>query len=126
MEFKDEKNVIGTPLEVCSLSPKTGFRRDGSCRSAKGDIGVHGVCSEVTEEFLDFTKNRGNDLSTPNEMYGFPGLKPGDRWCLCASRWREAFDHGLAPPVVLSATNKGVLNHVDLNDLTANAIDAQH
>ncbi len=124
--MEPEKNVIGTPLEVCSLSPTTGFRRYGSCRSAKGDLGVHGVCSEVTKEFLHFTKTRGNDLSSPNEMYGFPGLKPGDRWCLCASRWQEAFDHGLAPPVVLSATSEVVLEHIDQNDLLTNAIDVKH
>jgi uncharacterized protein (DUF2237 family) len=125
MKKEAEKSVIGTPLEVCSLSPTTGFRRDGSCRSVKDDIGVHGVCSEVTVEFLQFTKNRGNDLSSPNEAHGFPGLKPGDRWCLCASRWREAFDHGLAPPVVLSATNAQVLKLIDMNDLLTNAIDVK-
>ncbi|MGD8290831.1 MAG: DUF2237 domain-containing protein [Desulfobacterales bacterium] len=126
MKIEFEKNVIGTSLEVCGLSPATGFKRDGSCRAAKVDFGVHGVCSEVTEEFLRFTKNRGNDLSSPNEMYGFPGLKPGDRWCLCASRWREAFDQGVAPPVFLSATNEGVLKYIDLKDLLTNAIDAKH
>ena len=124
--MESEKNVIGTALEVCSLSPATGYRRDGSCSSAKSDFGIHGVCSEVTEAFLRFTKDRGNDLSSPNEMYGFPGLKPGDKWCLCASRWQEAFDHSVAPPVVLSATNEGVLRHINLDDLLANAIDVNH
>ena len=123
--MESEKNVIGTPLETCGLSPVTGFGRDGSCHYAKGDLGFHGVCSEVTEEFLRFTRDRGNDLSSPNEMHGFPGLKPGDRWCLCASRWQEAFDHGLAPPVVLSATNKGVLKHVNIDDLLTHAIDVK-
>ena len=80
-------------------------------------MGVHGVCSEVTEEFLNFTRDRGNDLSSPKELYGFPGLKPGDRWCLCASRWKEALDNGTAPPVVLSATNEAVLNYIRLDDL---------
>ena len=80
-------------------------------------MGVHGVCSAVTEEFLNFIRDRGNDLYSPNELYGFPGLKPGDRWCLCASRWKEALDNGTAPPVVLSATNEAVLNYIGLDDL---------
>ena len=121
--MESEKNVIGTPLEICSLSPATGFSRDGSCHNVKGDFGIHAVCSEVTEKFLHFTKERGNDLSSPNEGYGFPGLKPGDRWCLCASRWREAFDHGAAPPVVLSATNEEVLKHVTLDVLLSHTND---
>ena len=117
MKMEPEKNVIGTPLETCSLSPLTGFNRNGNCQSPDHDFGVHGVCSEVTQAFLSFTRDRGNDLSSPNETYGFPGLKPRDRWCLCASRWKEALDNGTAPPVVLSATNEAVLNYISLNDL---------
>ena len=121
--MESDKNVLGTRLEVCSLSPLTGFKRNGSCQSAGRDFGVHGVCSEVTEAFLNFTKARGNDLSSPKELYGFPGLKPGDRWCLCASRWKEALDHGVSPPIVLSATNKAVLKYIDLADLLSHAVD---
>jgi hypothetical protein len=120
-----DKNVLGTVLETCSLTPLTGFRRDGSCGSAQGDFGVHGVCSQVTEDFLNFTKSRGNDLSSPNQSFGFPGLKPGDRWCLCASRWQEALENGVAPPVVLSATSKAALGHVDLADLLKHAVDTK-
>jgi uncharacterized protein (DUF2237 family) len=112
-----EKNILGNRLEACSLSPATGFNRNGYCQHTNQDMGVHGVCSEVTDEFLKFTRNRGNDLSSPNELYGFPGLKLGDRWCLCASRWKEALDNGAAPPVVLSATNEAVLNYISLDDL---------
>jgi uncharacterized protein (DUF2237 family) len=121
--MKTEKNVIGTHLETCSLSPATGFKRDGTCRSPDQDLGVHGVCSEVTEAFLNFTKSRGNDLSTPEPRYGFQGLKSGDRWCLCASRWKEARDHGVAPPVVLTATSEVVLDYVPLKDLWKHAAD---
>jgi uncharacterized protein (DUF2237 family) len=123
--METEKNVIGTPLEICSLSPATGVSRDGSCHYVESDFGMHGVCSEVTEKFLHFTNDRGNDLSSPNELHGFPGLKPGDRWCLCASRWREAYDHDAAPPVVLSATNEEVLKQISLDDLLNHAIDVK-
>ena len=124
--MENNRNVLGTPLETCNLSPLTGFSRSGSCQVSEQDHGVHGVCSEVTEGFLVFTKETGNDLSSPNELYAFPGLKPGDRWCLCVSRWKEALDHGVAPPVVLSATNETVLKHVSLNDLLKHAIDVKH
>lgn len=120
--MKSEKNVLGTRLEMCSLSPLTGFNRDGNCRSATGDAGVHGVCSVVTEDFLAFTKSRGNDLSSPNELFGFPGLNPGDKWCLCASRWKEASDNGVAPPVVLSATSGTVLKIVEFDTLKKHAV----
>lgn len=123
--MESEKNVLGTRLEVCSLSPLTGFNRNGNCQSEEQDIGVHGVCSEVTENFLKFTKARGNDLSSPNKLYGFPGLKPGDRWCLCASRWKEALDRHVAPPVVLSATSEAVLEYVGLDDLLNYAVDIE-
>ncbi len=121
-----DKNVLGSELEACSLSPLTGFNRNGSCQSEERDIGVHAVCSELTENFLNFTKARGNDLSSPNKLYGFPGLKPGDRWCLCASRWKEALDHDVAPPIVLSATNEAVLDYVSLEELLKYAVDTGH
>ena len=124
MEF--EKNVLGNRLETCSLSPLTGFNRNGRCQSVQQDYGVHGVCSEVTEDFLNFTKARGNDLSSPNGLYGFPGLRPGDRWCLCASRWKEAVDNGAAPPVILSATSEVVTKTIDLDDLIEHAVDIEH
>ena len=124
--MKSVNNVLGSPLENCSISPITGFNRDGTCRTPDQDLGVHGVCSVVTEDFLKFTKFRGNNLSTPNPMFGFPGLKPGDRWCLCASRWREALDHGAAPPVVLSATSESVLDFVSLDDLLRYAADTSY
>jgi len=121
-----DKNVLGTRLEACSLSPLTGFNRNVSCQSAEHDFGVHAVCSEVTEAFLNFTKARENDLSSPNELFGFPGLKPGDRWCLCASRWKEALDNGATPPIVLSATNEAVLKYIGLDDLLKHAVDVEH
>ena len=124
--MKSDKNVFGTQLEACSMSPLTGFNRKGYCQTAEHDIGVHGVCSEVTEDFLNFTKARGNDLSSPNKLYGFPGLKPGDRWCLCTSRWKEALDHDVAPPVVLSATSEVALEYVGMDDLLNYAVDSKH
>ncbi len=116
-------NVLGTPLEICCTSPMTGFYRDGMCNTGAGDFGAHTVCAQVTEEFLLFSKARGNDLSTPVPAYAFPGLKPGDRWCLCASRWKEALDAGVAPPVVLSATHASTLEYVSLDDLKQHALD---
>ena len=116
------RNVLGGRLDTCSLAPLTGYDRDGKCRIPAGDTGKHGVCSEVTDEFLKFTKNRGNDLSTPNELFGFPGLKPGDRWCLCISRWKEALKNGMAPPVVLTATSEAVLKFVTLSELSEHAL----
>jgi hypothetical protein len=118
-----EKNVFGGKLETCSTSPMTGFYRDGCCRTGPQDLGLHVVCAEVTEEFLEFSKARGNDLSTPNPEYDFPGLKPGDRWCLCALRWKEALDAGVAPPVILAATHELALKVVSLEDLKKHAID---
>lgn len=118
-----EKNVFGEELESCSVSPMTGFYRDGCCRTGPEDLGMHVVCTEVTKEFLEFSKSRGNDLTTPNPEYDFPGLKPGDRWCLCALRWKEALDSGFAPPVILASTNESVLDVVSLDDLKKHAID---
>jgi uncharacterized protein len=120
------RNVLGTPLELCSSDPMTGFTREGSCKVTNDDLGVHGVCVEVTEEFLEFSKIRGNDLSTPMPFANFPGLQPGDRWCLCAARWREALEHGVAPLVNLAATHESALNFVSLEDLLAYSIDNGH
>ncbi len=117
-----ETNILGQPLATCSLSPLTGFSRDGACRMPAGDFGRHGVCAEVTADFLNFTRGRGNDLSTPQPLYGFPGLKPGDRWCLCADRWAEAAENGVAPPVVLSATHADVLGRIPMERLVAHAL----
>ena len=121
--METQKNVFGEPLEVCSLSPRTGFYRTGCCHSGPEDLGVHTVCTEVTAEFLAFSKSRGNDLSTPRPEFDFPGLEPGDRWCLCAARWQEALEAGAAPKVVLTATHERTLEIVDLADLKKHALD---
>ena len=118
----EAKNVIGGNLEACCTSPMTGFYRDGFCRTGGQDFGSHVVCAEVTLEFLEFTKSHGNDLSTPAPDFNFPGLKPGDRWCLCASRWQEALDAGVAPPVILSATHARALEMVSLEELKKHAL----
>ena len=117
------RNVLGTDLEACSSDPLTGFYRDGCCNTGGGDVGVHVVCAEVTEEFLTFSASVGNDLSTPNPAFGFDGLKPGDRWCLCASRWVEARDAGVAPKLVLAATHAAMLEYASLDELQALAVD---
>lgn len=114
-------NVLGGKLEHCCLSPVTGFHRDGFCRTGPGDHGLHTVCSEVTTEFLEFTRLDGNDLGTAVPDAGFPGLKPGDRWCLCVNRWKDALAAGCAPPVVLAAVHESALEFVDLADLQAHA-----
>lgn len=103
------KNVLGTDLETCGTQPLTGFYRNGCCDTGAEDHGVHVVCAQMTAEFLEFSKTAGNDLSTPRPEFGFPGLLPGDRWCLCASRWQEAFEADVAPPVVLEATHARAL-----------------
>ncbi len=115
------KNVLGTTLETCSTDPMTGFFRDGCCNTGPMDRGVHTVCARVTAEFLDFSKVKGNDLSTPRPEFQFPGLNPGDRWCLCASRWAEAYEAGMAPHVVLEATHEATLSVVSLEALKAHA-----
>uniref|UniRef100_A0A061R6C9 DUF2237 domain-containing protein n=1 Tax=Tetraselmis sp. GSL018 TaxID=582737 RepID=A0A061R6C9_9CHLO len=117
------KNVLGSELQCCCTSPVTGFFRDGYCHTGPSDFGRHVVCAEVTEEFLQFTASRGNDLSTPSPNFSFPGLKPGDRWCLCASRWKEALQFGCAPKVVLRSTHVKALETVTLEELLAYAID---
>lgn len=118
------KNVLGGPLAPCSFAPKTGFFRDGCCETGPEDRGRHVVCAEVTAEFLAFSKAAGNDLSTPRPEFGFPGLSPGNRWCLCAARWKEALEGEVAPPVVLAATHEAALEIVELGDLFTHALDA--
>ncbi|MBW4527123.1 MAG: DUF2237 domain-containing protein [Phormidium tanganyikae FI6-MK23] len=117
------RNVLGGELQNCCTSPMTGYYRDGFCSTGAGDVGVHVVCAQLTEEFLQFTKLHGNDLSTPMPLYDFPGLKPGDRWCLCAARWKEALDAGVAPPVVLTSTHAATLEYVSLSDLKQHAVN---
>lgn len=117
------RNVLGEKLQTCSDRPKTGFFRDGCCNTGPEDVGVHTVCVVLTAEFLEYSKAQGNDLSTPQPDFGFPGLKPGDRWCLCAQRWREALDEGKAPRVVLAATHEASLEFAALADFKKHAID---
>lgn len=114
------RNVLGSELEACSTDPPTGFYRDGSCNTGADDLGVHTVCAEMTEEFLEFSRMVGNDLSTPRP--GFAGLRPGDCWCLCAARWQEALRAGAAPKVRLEATHAATLEWVSLEDLRQHAI----
>ncbi len=121
--MSEPRNVLGGELEDCCRDPMTGFFRDGSCRTSDEDFGRHVVCAEMTAEFLAYTMAQGNDLSTPNPGFGFPGLNPGDRWCLCAARWREAAAAGVAPPVVLAATEESALEIVSLETLKAHALD---
>jgi uncharacterized protein (DUF2237 family) len=118
------RNVLGGPLAPCCEDPVTGFFRDGYCHTGPQDAGSHTVCARVTADFLAFSRRRGNDLSTPRPEYEFPGLKPGDRWCVCAARWREAEEAGVAPPVVLAATHEKALAVVALDALLRHAVDA--
>ncbi len=111
------KNVLGTELQCCCTSPRTGFYRDGFCQTGPMDYGSHTVCAEVTAAFLEFSRSRGNDLTTPIPAYEFPGLKPGDRWCLCVSRWKEAYDAGVPPAVILEACHEKALAVVSLEQL---------
>ena len=117
------RNVLGDKLQSCSEAPVTGFYRDGCCNTGPDDLGLHTVCALMTREFLEFSRARGNDLSTPMPQMGFPGLKPGDRWCLCAARWREALDAGMAPWVFLTSTHEATLEVVSLEDLKKYALD---
>jgi uncharacterized protein len=119
----EQRNVFGEPIAVCSFTPRTGFYRTGCCETGLDDVGVHTVCVEATREFLAFSKARGNDLSTPRPEFRFPGLGPGDRWCLCAARWQEALEAGAAPRVVLAATHEATLAIVRLADLKRHALD---
>ena len=119
----EEKNVLDTPLQTCCTDPITGFYRDGRCVTGPQDSGKHVICAQVTEEFLLFSQGRGNDLINPVPAYNFPGLRPGDRWCLCASRWKEAYEAGVAPPVILEATHKAALQYVSLEALQENEVN---
>lgn len=111
------KNVLGGTLKNCSTDPLTGFTRTGCCETGPEDVGSHTVCAVMTDAFLAFSRGQGNDLSTPRPEFGFPGLRPGDHWCLCAPRWQEAFAAGMAPKVVLEATHMGALLYCELEDL---------
>jgi uncharacterized protein (DUF2237 family) len=117
------RNVLGGDLAPCSYDPLTGYYRTGCCETRGDDPGMHVVCAVMTDEFLAFSASRGNDLSTPMPQYGFPGLRAGDQWCLCASRWQEAFEAGMAPRVVLEATHMAALEYCRLDDLRAHAVD---
>ena len=116
-------NVLGGPLEPCSKDPMTGFYRTGCCETGTDDLGRHVVCNVATESFTEFSRSAGNDLSTPMPEYGFPGIKPGDQWCLCAARWKQALDAGCAPEVVLKACHQAALELIEMEDLEAYAID---
>lgn len=115
-------NVLGTELRACCSEPATGFYRDGYCRTGPEDTGLHTVCAEMTRDFLDYAVLMGNDLVTPHPEWGFAGLKPGDRWCICVSRWAQALERGVAPPVDLAATHSSALEFVNLEDLQAHAL----
>ncbi len=115
-------NVFGQTLSLCCNEPKTGFYRDGFCNTGSNDVGTHVICAEMTAEFLSFTKSKGNDLSAPNPFYDFPGLKPGDYWCLCALRWKEAYDADAAPKVKLESTHEKALDFVTIEQLIEHAV----
>jgi uncharacterized protein (DUF2237 family) len=117
------KNVLGGDLKCCCLKPLTGFYRDGFCQTGADDVGSHTVCTQVTDEFLEFSRERGNDLSTPRPEFNFLGLKGGDKWCLCVLRWREALEAGCAPRIILDATHEAALKHVLLEDLRNHSFD---
>jgi uncharacterized protein (DUF2237 family) len=119
------KNVLGTPLVPCSFDPLTGYRRDGCCNTDAQDSGSHVICARVTQAFLDFSAARGNDLVTPRPEHRFRGLQPGDRWCLCALRWKEALEAGIAPPVVLECTHERALDYVTIAQLRAHEYHRQ-
>lgn len=121
----DDLNVLGGPLAICSIDPVTGFYRDGCCNTGAEDVGLHVVCTQVTHEFLEFARDRGNDLISPAPRFGFPGLKPGDRWCVCAATWRQAYEAGVASPVVLEATHEETLAVIPLAALKEYAVDLQ-
>ena len=123
LDRAESRNVLGGALVPCGSDPLTGFFRNGCCDTGRQDIGAHVVCAEMTEDFLEFSVARGNDLVTPSLAMGFPGLHPGDRWCLCALRWKEARAAGVAPPVVLASTHERVLEYLELADLVEHALD---
>ena len=121
----DDKNVLGGPIAPCSTAPVTGFYRDGCCNTGPEDHGLHVVCTQVTRAFLEFAREQGNDLITPVPEYDFPGLKPGDRWCVCAATWRQALEAGVASPVVLAATHEETLAVIPLDALKRHALELQ-
>ena len=123
MNKTKQRNVLGEPLEVCGENPITGYFRDGCCNTDTSDAGSHTVCIKVTNDFLEFSKNKGNDLSTPKPEYGFDGLKDGDTWCLCADRWLEAYQNGVAPKIKLKSTNVKALEIIDLDYLKDHSVD---
>ena len=123
MNDTTQKNVLGEPLEPCGIDPITGYYRDGVCNTDETDNGSHTVCASVTDEFLEFSKSMGNDLSTPQPEFGFEGLKAGDSWCLCANRWLEAYQNNVAPNIKLKSTNIRALEVIDLDSLKAHSID---
>ena len=119
----DQLNIFGEPIEECCSNPITGFFRDGFCRTDEMDRGLHVVCAQMTEEFLEFSKSRGNDLSTPKPEFNFPGLKVGDHWCICAERWKEAFENNKAPKLFLRKSNQKILEFVDIETLKSFSLD---
>ena len=121
----EDRNVLGGPLATCSNAPLTGFYRDGCCNTGPEDMGLHVVCTRVTQAFLEFARSQGNDLITPAPQYNFPGLKPGDRWCVCAATWRQSFEAGVASPVILAATHEETLAVIPLEALKQHALDLQ-
>tara|TARA_B110000444_G_C18231378_1_gene318944 strand:+ start:127 stop:498 length:372 start_codon:yes stop_codon:yes gene_type:complete len=123
MKKEQMKNVLGTELKSCCNDPITGFLRDGFCSTNQTDRGTHVVCAIITDDFLSFTNSKGNDLATPMPEYGFPGLKKGDRWCLCVLRWKEAYEAGMAPPLKLNATHEETLNYIPMDILEKFRID---
>jgi len=123
MDISESLNVFGEPLQLCSEEPLTGFFRDGCCNTSDADFGQHTVCVEVSKEFLEYSRFRGNDLSTPIAEFGFPGLNPGDRWCLCAQRWLEAHEHNMAPKIFLASTHQRAVEVIPLDILKRYALD---
>lgn len=123
MKKEQMRNVLGTELKSCCNDPITGFLRDGFCSTNQTDKGTHVVCAIITDDFLSFTNSKGNDLATPMPEYGFPGLKKGDRWCLCVLRWKEAYEAGMAPPLKLNATHEETLNYIPMDILEKFRID---
>jgi len=117
------RNVLNGPLQTCGTDPMTGFYRNGCCDTGAGDVGIHVLCAEMTAEFLAFSVAHGNDLVTPVPHFGFPGLRPGDRWCLCVERWKEAYEAGVAPPVILEGTHMSALEFVSLDELREHAVE---
>ena len=123
MKEKLNKNVYGEPIEICSKETMTGYLRNGSCETLDDDLGSHTVCAKVTSEFLEYSKNKGNDLITPRPEFDFPGLKEGDKWCVCAMRWLEALNDGVAPPILVRSTNILALEIIDIDLLKKHAVD---